>query len=75
MKWVSIKDSVPKYLPGKEQLFIVSGIDEDFNKRYVYWAQAYAYGDTDDRERIFSVPGWSKMNVTHWMQLPEPPEE
>lgn len=72
--WISIKKSFPPYKKGEEQIFIVAGID-DMGKGYVYWAEAYAYGYTDDPERVFSVPGWSRMGVTHWMALPNHPDE
>ena len=69
-KWISVKDRLPEYKGfNKEHIVIVSGIEDE--KRYVYWANVYAYGKD---EEIFSVPGWSEMNVTHWMPLPKSPE-
>ena len=70
MNWISVKDRLPDYKKEEEQILIVSGIEDD-GSRYVYWAQAYAYGKDDN---VFTVPGWSQMNVTHWMPLPKPPE-
>jgi hypothetical protein len=67
--WIKCSDKLPEYT-GDEQIVIVSGLD-DFGERYVYWAEAYAYGENDS---VFSVPGWSDMNVTHWMPLPNPPK-
>jgi hypothetical protein len=77
MKWISVKEKLPLFIEGKEQIVIVSGIREEEmpeNERYVYWAVAHAYGE-EKGNKIFSVPGWSKMNVTHWTPLPEPPKD
>ena len=71
MKWISVKDKLPEPPDNLDELIVVvSGIDDN-EERYVHWAAVYAYGK--DHE-VFSIPGWSQMNVTHWMPLPEPPK-
>jgi hypothetical protein len=72
MEWIDIKNKSPEYQEGMIQTVIVSGIDN--GERYVYYAEVHAYGKKEKAEDIFSVPGWSKMKVTHWMPLPNPPE-
>ena len=73
-KWISVKDRLPEYQGfGKPQTVIVSGIDDE--KRYVFYAECHSYGEKKTAEEIFSIPGWSRMNVTHWMPFPEPPKE
>lgn len=71
MEWISVKEKLPEYKSGAYQIVIVSGIED--GQRYVYYAEIYTHGKTETAEGIFSVPGWSTMNVTHWMPLPEPP--
>ena len=71
MEWISIKEKLPEYKKGTTQIVIVSGIED--GERYVYYAEIHAYGKKKTADNIFSVPGWSRMNVTHWMPLPEPP--
>ena len=75
MKWISIKDKLPEYKKGEEQIFIVAGIDPYDSNKYVHWAEAYAYGYTADSDRIFSIPGWRRMGVTHYMPLPNHPDK
>ena len=70
MKWISVNDELPER---KRGIVIVSGIEYD--ERYVSWAETHAYGIKEKAEDIFSIPGWSQMNVTHWMPLPKPPKE
>jgi hypothetical protein len=72
MGWISVKDKLPKYTKKGTYIVIVSGIEN--GKRYVHYAEVHAYGKEDKAEDIFSIPGWSKMNVTHWMPLPTPPK-
>jgi hypothetical protein len=73
-KWISVKVRLPEYQGwGKPQTVIVSGIDDE--KRYVFYAECHAYGEKKTAEEIFTIPGWSQMNVTHWMPFPEPPKE
>ena len=65
IRWTSVKDGLPKnnhpvlvYMP---ELF--SNIQVAFYDRY--------YGEDDDEW----YEGWStKMTMTHWMPLPEPPK-
>lgn len=71
-EWISVKDRLPEYKKGITQIVIVSGIED--GKKYVYYAEVHAYGKQEKSEDIFSIPGWSKMNATHWMPLPEPPK-
>jgi hypothetical protein len=71
MIWINVKERLPEYKEGTTEIVIVSGIED--NERYVFYAEIHAYGKKEKAEDIFSVPGWKKMNVTHWMPLPEPP--
>lgn len=71
--WISVKEKLPKYKLGNISVVIVTGIED--GKRYVYYAEIHAYGEKKTADEIFSVPGWSKMNVTHWMPLPKPPRK
>jgi len=71
MDWISVKHKLPEYKDGETQTVIVSGIEN--GKRYVHYAEIYAYGKKELADEIFTVPGWSKMNVTHWMYLPPAP--
>jgi len=73
--WISIKKSFPPYEKGEGRIYIVAGVDPYDGNKYVHWAEAYAYGNTKDPERVFSIPGWSRMGVTHWMALPNHPDE
>lgn len=74
MEWISVKDRLPEYKgAGDEQIVIVTGLE--IGRRYVYYARAHDYGEKKDPNEIFSVGGWSDMNVTHWMPLPDPPED
>jgi len=70
-RWISVENKLPEVTKsGEEDIVIVTGYDNGV--RYVFWASVYAYGKEDE---VFSVPGWSKMNVTHWMPLPDPPKQ
>ena len=71
-EWISVKDRLPEKPKPNERLkiCIVSGIED--GQIYVYYSEIYPYGDLGG---CFSVPGWSDMNVTHWMPLPEPPTQ
>jgi len=71
-QWISVKYKLPEYDPNNDKPVIVSGIDE--GGRYVYYAHVHEYGKEETSDKIFSIPGWSEMNVTHWMPLPEPPK-
>lgn len=74
MNWISVKDRLPEYNTKRQnEIVIVSGFED--GERYVHYAEPHAYGKKEKAEDIFTVPGWSKMNVTHWMPLPEPPTE
>jgi len=65
--WISVKDRLPVF--GLHKVVAVSGVIE--NRRYVYYAETHSYGEKEKAEDIFSLPGWSKMNVTHWMPMPK----
>lgn len=67
--WIKIEDKLPEYKEGATQIVIVSGIEN--GERYVHYAEIHAYGKEEKAKDIFSIPGWSRMNVTHWMPLPE----
>ena len=72
MEWIDVNERLPKYEKGEIEIVLVSGIERE--ERYVYYAETHAYGEEHKKEDVFSIPGWSKMNVTHWMPLPNPPK-
>lgn len=73
MEWISVKDKLPEYKKGCTQIVIVSGYED--GEKYVHYAEIHAYGKSIESSDIFSIPGWSDMNVTHWMPLPDKPTE
>ena len=63
-KWVSIKDALPEHVQGN-YLILLGGEIYAAKWEYDEWNEKYAF-----RIDCQIVP-----NVTHWMKVPEPPEE
>ena len=63
-KWVSIKDRLPEHVRGN-YLILLGGEIYAAKWEYDEWNEKYAF-----RIDCQIVP-----NVTHWMKVPEPPEE
>lgn len=63
-KWISVEDRLPEPSESISYLVWVDGRPD-----YVgYWQLSYFnYEDGDE-------PEWDYLDVTHWMPLPEPPE-
>ena len=61
-KWVSVKDR----LPDKESMLCLVISDGDLYVSHWHWSGGGAWFFTD---------GECDCNVTHWMKVPEPPEE
>ena len=72
-KWIRIKDMLPEMPPDKIaegyiQMQVLVWCD---NGRQCAWFQV-------DTKKFYDQPGWLGIEVsgvTHWMSLPEPPEE
>lgn len=66
-KWISVKDRLPEDVKDKEGYFIN------------YLVYSPEYGSVDIANYIQEADMWVclgvPVNVTHWMPLPEPPEE
>ena len=63
-KWESVKDRLPEHVRGN-YLILLSGEIYAAKWEYDEWNEKYAF-----RIDCQIVP-----NVTHWMKVPEPPEE
>lgn len=63
-KWVSVKDALPEHAQGN-YLILLGGEIYAAKWEYDEWNEKYAF-----RIDCQIVP-----NVTHWMKVPEPPEE
>lgn len=63
-KWVSVKDALPEHVQGN-YLILLSGEIYAAKWEYDEWNEKYAF-----RINCQIVP-----DVTHWMKVPEPPEE
>ena len=63
-KWVSVKDALPEHVQGN-YLILLGGEIYAAKWEYDEWNEKYAF-----RIDCQIVP-----NVTHWMKVPEPPEE
>lgn len=63
-KWVSVKDALPEHVQGN-YLILLGGEIYAAKWEYDEWNEKYAF-----RINCQIVP-----NVTHWMKVPEPPEE
>ena len=70
-KWISVKDRLPDYMG--EVLVIVSGKPHE----NITLDGAYEIAEYDPVEGwiLEMWPEWCSGVVTHWMPLPEPPEE
>ena len=70
-KWISVKDRLPDYMG--EVLVIVSGKPHE----NITLDGAYEIAEYDPVEGwiLEMWPEWCSGVVTHWMQMPEPPEE
>ena len=70
-KWISVKDRLPDYMG--EVLVIVSGKPHE----NITLDGAYEIAEYDPVEGwiLEMWPEWGSAVVTHWMPLPEPPEE
>lgn len=69
-EWIPVSERLPE--PGKMVLLIVSG-----KVKNITLIDAYELGefDTDEGWILEMWPEWKDPKVTHWMPLPEPPEE
>lgn len=77
--WIPITERVPT----KQEVLGPSGyarclvIAHEWHGPCVMLADVYDYGeerperDADRIDWMFSVPGWLKMNVSHWAYLPD----
>lgn len=63
-KWVSVKDALPEHVQGN-YLILLGGEIYAAKWEYDEWNEKYAF-----RIDCQIVP-----NITHWMKVPEPPEE
>ena len=70
-EWISVKDRLPEDMGAV--LVIVSGTP----RKNITLDGAYEFGEYDpDEGWILEMwPEWKDATVTHWMPLPEPPEE
>lgn len=70
-QWISVKDRLPEDMGAV--LVIVSGTP----RKNITLDGAYEFGEYDpDEGWILEMwPEWKDATVTHWMPLPEPPEE
>lgn len=70
LRWIPVKERLPE--PGKMVLLIVNG-----KVKNITLIGAYELGefDTDEGWILEMWPEWKDPKVTHWMPLPEPPEE
>ena len=70
-QWISVKDRLPDYMG--EVLVIVSGKPHE----NITLDGAYEIAEYDPVEGwiLEMWPEWCSGVVTHWMQMPEPPEE
>ena len=86
-KWISVKDQMPT---GQDPVLILVKETEHYGwqkeKRKVYYCQYMAYWDVDEWFTTWcngcrkisdtaKEPYADDYEVTHWMSLPEPPEE
>ena len=69
-EWIPVTERLPE--PGKMVLLIVSGKVK--NIVLVYACELGEF-DTDEGWILEMWPEWKDPKVTHWMPLPEPPEE
>ena len=68
MPWIKVKDQLP---PPEEKEYLVSDgqyVDVYWWKKFIYSAKKYEWTWSDRDE-------WFDMTVTHWMPLPEVPNE
>ncbi len=69
MEWISVKDKLP---PENESvLVVVHGYRRGFEPISLVEISSYSH----DFDFIFDDLPISRIDVTHWMPLPEPPEE
>lgn len=69
-EWIPVSERLPE--PGKMVLLTVSG-----KFKNISFVDAYELGefDTDEGWILEMWPEWKDLKVTHWMPLPELPEE
>nr|DAG22556.1 MAG TPA: Protein of unknown function (DUF551) [Caudoviricetes sp.] len=69
-EWIPVKEKLPE--PEKMVLLIVNG-----KVKNITLIGAYELGEFDTNEGwiLEMCPEWKDPKVTHWMPLPEPPEE
>lgn len=70
LRWIPVKERLPE--PGKMVLLIVSG---KVNNITLIGAYELGEFDTDEGWILEMWPEWEDPKVTHWMPLPELPEE
>ena len=61
MEWISVKDELPKDRVGK---LVYCGTDKSITRMYY---------DPNNKYWVDTM-GFERMDVTHWMPLPEPPK-
>jgi len=80
MKWISVKDK----LPDKEGLYLCfDGDDNYYLGDYMLCGEYYQMDDEGNNRKILENnifmtgddSGDYKIEVTHWMELPEPPKD
>lgn len=79
MDWISVKDRLPEH--GKQVLLIAYGWSDTTiylgRLEHMSSETSWLTGFTS-KESEWCIQGWSYLKeplVTHWMPLPEPPEE
>lgn len=74
MEWISVKDRLPELPDRKWCRRVVICCDVNGHVSPMYWARGIVRGELVERweyiwYRVYDVGG-----ITHWMPLPEPPE-
>lgn len=70
-KWISVKEQLPN--DGVPVLVIVNGRYKNIEFKGAYELAAYSEPDKD--WILDAYPGAEDITVTHWIPLPDPPEE
>lgn len=69
MKWIPVTERLPEYM---ENVLVTDGVFSGMG-----WRDWYDYRGTKPREDYWIAPSTNvnELNITHWMPLPEPPED
>lgn len=67
MEWINVKEQLPK---NKERVLAYAIKDEDFSDLDCHYFEADHYDGM-----WFENVDLCRIHVTHWMPLPEPPED